>query len=37
MDAIYLNDCKGTRTSNHLVCKLTLNHLADLAKANALK
>ena len=27
-----LSDCNGTRTHNHLVRKLTLNHLAKLAK-----
>ena len=26
------NECNGTRTHNHLVCKQTLNHLAKLAK-----
>ena len=26
-----LNDCNGTRTHNHLVCKRTPNHLAKLA------
>ena len=25
-------DCNGTRTHNYLVCKRTLNHLANLAK-----
>ena len=27
-----LNDCKGTRTYSHLVCKRTRNHLAKMAK-----
>ena len=27
-----LNDCNGTGTQNHLVCKRTLNHLAKLVK-----
>ena len=27
-----LSDCNGTPTHNHLVCKLTLNHLAQFIK-----
>ena len=27
-----LSDCNGARTNNHLVCKRTHNHLAELAK-----
>ena len=30
--SILLNDCNWTRTHNHLVRKLSLNHLAKLAK-----
>ena len=29
---IRFDDCNGTRTHNHLVCKQTLNHLAKLIK-----
>ena len=26
------SECNGTRTQNHLVCKRTLNHLANLKR-----
>ena len=32
VDLEWLDDCNGTRTHNHLVCKRTLSHLAKLAK-----
>ena len=31
LDIWSLNDCNGTRTHNHFVCKWKLNHLANLA------
>ena len=31
-DVWNLSDCSRTRTHNHLVCRWTLNHLAELAK-----